>query len=161
KLAYIPAGKFMMGSPADEAEREDAELRHEVSITRPFYIGVYEVTQREFNQLMGTTVKQRAIFDERRGGGPDHPSENIRWPEAVAFCDKLSKRPEEKQAGRRYRLPTEAEWEYACRAGTTTPFHFGKSLSARQANFNGDFPYGRAEKGPYLRKTEKVGSYKP
>src|SRR5262245_20937944 len=83
KLAYIPAGKFMMGSPADEAEREDAELRHEVEITRPFYIGVYEVTQREFNQLMGKSVRQPAIFDERRGGGPDHPRENVRWREAV------------------------------------------------------------------------------
>jgi formylglycine-generating enzyme required for sulfatase activity len=161
KLAYIPAGKFVMGSPAGEAERTEEELRHEVAITQPFYLGVYEVTQREFNSLMAATVKRGAIFDERRGGGPDHPMENVTWRHAVEFCNVLSRRAEEKQAGRRYRLPTEAEWEYACRAGTTTPFHFGKSLSARQANCNGNAPYGGAEKGPYLRKTEKVGSYKP
>ncbi|MBI1913727.1 MAG: formylglycine-generating enzyme family protein [Planctomycetes bacterium] len=161
KLAYIPAGKFQMGSPADEPERTDAELRHEVAITQPFYMGIYEVTQREFNPLMAATVKRGAIFDERRGGGPDHPMENVTWRNAVAFCDTLSGLAEEKQAGRRYRLPTEAEWEYACRAGTTTPLHFGKSLSAQQANFNGNSPYGGAEKGPYLRKTAKVGSFKP
>jgi len=161
KLAYIPAGKFLMGSPADEAERTEDELRHEVAITRPFYLGVYEVTQREFNPLMAATVKRGAIFDERRGGGPDHPMENVTWRHAVAFCEALSGLPAEKQAGRRYRLPTEAEWEYACRAGTTTPYHFGKSLSARQANFNGHFPAGGAEKGPYLRRTAKVGSFKP
>src|SRR5262245_12948783 len=161
KLAYIPAGKFQMGSPADEAERTEDEVQHEVAIPRPFYIGVYEVTQREFKPLMAAKVKRGAIFDERRGGGPDHPMENVTWRDAVAYCQVLSALPEEKQAGRRYRLPTEAEWEYACRAGTTTPYNSGKSLSARQANFNGQFPYGGAEKGPYLRKTAKVGSFKP
>jgi formylglycine-generating enzyme required for sulfatase activity len=162
KLAYIPAGKFLMGSPADEAERDDNEAQHEVVITRPFYIGVYEVTQAEFRRVTGGDPKAaRPIFHEKRGGGPDHPMENVTWDQAVAFSATLSRRPEEKQAGRRYRLPTEAEWEYACRAGTTTPFHFGKTLSAKQANFNGAFPYGGAEKGPYLRQTAKVGSHPP
>jgi formylglycine-generating enzyme required for sulfatase activity len=161
KLAYIPAGKFMMGSPADEADRDDIEVAHEVTISKPFYMGVYEVTQREFAMLMSGTVKRPSIFNERRNGGPDFPRENILWAEAVGFCDALSKRPAEKQAGRRYRLPTEAEWEYACRAGSTTPFHFGKSLSSSQANFNGHFPYGGGERGPYRRQTTKVGSYAP
>src|SRR5262249_37406181 len=121
----------------------------------------YEVTQAEFKKLMSATVKRGPIFHEGRGGGPDHPMENILWREAEAFCTTLSGMAEEKQARRFYRLPTEAEWEYACRAGTTTPFHQGKSLSAKQANFNGNFPYGDAEKGPYLRQTAKVGSFAP
>jgi formylglycine-generating enzyme required for sulfatase activity len=150
-----------MGSPADEPDRDEIELQHEVTISKPFYMGVHEVTQREFNLLMGGAVKRPTIFNERRGGSPDHPRENLLWNEAVTFCDKLSQQPEEKKSGRRYRLPTEAEWEYACRAGTTTPFNFGKSLSAKQANFNGNFPYGGVEKGPYVRLTAKVGSYPP
>ena len=86
--------------------------------------------------------------------------ENLSWEDAVAFCQVLSEKPEEKKAGRKYRLPTEAEWEYACRAGTKTPFSFGTTLSADQANFNGNYPYN-AKKGPYIRMTTKVGSYKP
>jgi formylglycine-generating enzyme required for sulfatase activity len=161
KLAPIPAGKFLMGSPPSEAERDDVEAQHEVTITKPFLMGVHEVTQAEFAKAKVPGLKRGAIFTEKRGGGPDHPVENILWKNAVDFCTLLSELPEEKKAGRRYRLPTEAEWEYACRAGTTTPFHFGKSLSAKQANFHGDFPYGGADKGPYLRRTAKVGSYEP
>jgi len=159
KLASIPAGKFMMGSPAEEAERDENEVQHEVAISKPFYLGVYEVTQREFGRLMAATVKRGAIFDDKRGGGPDFPMENVTWREAGAFCATLSNLPEEKKAGRRYRLPTEAEWEYACRAGATTPFASGKSLSSQQANCNGNFPYGGADKGPFLGQTAKVGSY--
>jgi formylglycine-generating enzyme required for sulfatase activity len=163
KLAPIPAGKFLMGSPEDEKERDSIERQHEVKITKPFYLGVYEVTQREFAKVIGQQPPPaaRPYFDEARGGGLDYPMENVRWSQAVEFCQKLSDRAEEKKAGRKYRLPTEAEWEYACRAGTTTPFHYGKSLSSTQANFNGTFPYGDGDKGPYLRQTAKVGSYKP
>jgi formylglycine-generating enzyme required for sulfatase activity len=162
KLAPIPAGKFMMGSPAKEKEREDKEVQHEVTISKPFYMGVYEVTQAEFDKVMGKGQPwKRSIFNENRGGGPDHPRENVKWYEAVEFCKRLSALPAEKQAGRTYRLPTEAEWEYACRAGTKTAFHYGNSLSSKQANFNGNEPYGGAKKGPYLEKTAKVGSYKP
>jgi formylglycine-generating enzyme required for sulfatase activity len=158
KLAPIPAGKFQMGSPADEAERDQGEIQHEVTITKSFYIGVYEVTQREFDQVMPTNVKRGSIFNQNRGGGPDHPAENVTWKQAGEFCKNLTI-GEEMRLGRRYRLPTEAEWEYACRAGTTTPFHFGNSLSSKQANFNGKFPFGKAEQGPYLRMTAKIGSY--
>jgi formylglycine-generating enzyme required for sulfatase activity len=159
KLARIPAGEFVMGSPASEPERQDEEFPHEVVITRPFYMGVYEVTQREFEGVMGN--KQRAIFNADNGGGPDHPMEDVLWQEAVDFCKRLSEHPDERRAGRTYRLPTEAEWEYACRAGTTTAFSFGNALSSKQANFNGNYPYGGASQGPYLRKTAKVGSYEP
>src|SRR5437870_6365002 len=75
KLALIPAGKFLMGSPADEAERDENEVQHEVTISKPFYMGVHEVTQREFTGLMAATVKRRAIFHEGRGGGPEYPME--------------------------------------------------------------------------------------
>jgi formylglycine-generating enzyme required for sulfatase activity len=159
KLVRIPPGKFIMGSPRNEAERESDEPAHEVSITKSFHMGVYEVTQAEYAQVMGP--KFRAVFTDTNRGGPNHPVENLEWNEAAAFCKTLTDLPAEKEAGRKYRLPTEAEWEYACRAGTTTPFHFGESLSAKQANFNGNHPYGSAESGPYLRRTAKVGSYAP
>jgi formylglycine-generating enzyme required for sulfatase activity len=158
KLALIPAGKFVMGSPVAEKERDEDELPHEVALTGPFPIGVHEVTQAQFQQVMG---KQGSYFNADRGGGPDHPAEQVRWTDAKAFCEKLSSLAAEKAAGRSYRLPTEAEWEYACRGGTTTPFHFGAALAPTQANFNGNFPFGGAAKGAFLNKTAKVGSYPP
>lgn len=161
KLARIPAGTFMMGSPRKEIERDRTEVLHEVTISKPFFIGVYEVTQAEYTRVMKDTpdFRNRAAFTRDRGGGSEHPMENVEWSKAVIFCKQLSARPAEKKAGRSYRLPSEAEWEYACRAGTTTAFHSTDALSSQQANFNGKFPYGGAEKGPYLRKTAKVGSY--
>src|SRR5262249_48694662 len=93
-------------------------------------------------------------------GTDDFPVERVSWHDAVAFCKKLSARPREKRRGRVYRQTTEAEWEYACRAGTS-PFRYGKALSSRQANFEDKWPYGGAPKGPWLRRTRKVGSYKP
>jgi formylglycine-generating enzyme required for sulfatase activity len=169
KLVLIPAGKFLMGSPATEKERDPQEVQHEVEITKPFYLGAYEVTQAQYARLMGKPREggrhnpwnPGARFEPGRGGSLDHPIENIRWNHVVEFCKRLTALPEEKKAGRKYRLPTEAEWEYACRAGTTTPFAFGTSLSSKQANFNGRFPYGGAPAGPYLRQTAKVGSYAP
>jgi formylglycine-generating enzyme required for sulfatase activity len=169
KLTLIPAGKFQMGSPQGEKERDASELRHVVTISRPFYMGVYEVTQGQYVKLMGAAMaggkwnpmNHGARFSPANGGSADHPMENVLWSQAVEFCKRLSALPEEKRAGRRYRLPTEAEWEYACRAGTSTPFHSGGGLSSKEANFNGSFPYGGAAQGPYLRKTAKVGSYKP
>jgi formylglycine-generating enzyme required for sulfatase activity len=158
KLVLIPAGKFLMGSPADEADRDPEELQHEVVITKPFYFGVYAVTQAEYLKVMG---KNQSHFNSKTGDGPQHPVEQVRWGEAVDFCNRLSNLNAEKMAGRAYRLPTEAEWEYACRAGTTTTYNVGKTLSSTQANFNGNYPYGDAPKGPYLQKTAKVGAYPP
>src|SRR5262249_46841566 len=132
KLAPIPAGKFQMGSPLKEEDRDPEELQHEVTISKPFYIGVHEVSQEQFSRVLG---KKTSFLQEKNGGGPDHPADQVRWTEAVEFCQKLSALPEEKKEGRVYRLPTEAEWEYACRAGTTTPFHTGKTLASTQANF--------------------------
>ena len=155
KLTLIPAGKFVMGSPADEAERDPEELQHEVTITKPFYLGVFEVTQREYEKVTG---KNPSHFKKLES---DQPVEQVRWTEAADFCNRLSNNADEKKAGRVYRLPTEAEWEYACRAGTTTAYHHGAGLSAKLANFDGRFPFGGADKGAYLQKPAKVGSYAP
>ncbi len=166
KLVLIPAGKFLMGSPKDEKERFHGEVQHEVSITKPFNLGVYMVTQAEYEKVMGNNPS----YFSPKGDGKDEvedmdtshfPVEMVSWEDAIAFCKKLSELPEEKKAGRVYRLPTEAEWEYACRAGTKTVFHYGDSLSSKQANFDGNDPYGGADKGPNLNRTAKVGSYAP
>jgi formylglycine-generating enzyme required for sulfatase activity len=154
KLTLIPAGKFLMGSSAGEEERDAEEMQHEVEITKPFYMGVYEVTQGQYEKIK---EKNTAFFRQ----GQDFPMDQVRWPDAVDFCRKLSALPAEKKASRVYRLPTEAEWEYACRAGTKTVFHFGDALSSKEANFKGSFPYGDAAKGIFLQKTTKVGSYGP
>jgi formylglycine-generating enzyme required for sulfatase activity len=109
KLAFIPAGIFTMGSPADERMRQDEERQREVKISRPFRISATEVTQQQWQAIME--------LDRSANQGDTLPVENISWREAVEFCRKLSEKE-----GKRYRLPTEAEWEYACRAGTTGAF---------------------------------------
>ncbi len=158
-LTLIPAGTFLMGSPATEPERGDDEgPQHEVTIPRLFYLGMYPVTQRQYEVVMDNNP---SYFTSAKGGGPDHPVERISWEEAVEFCRKLSALPAEKEAGRVYRLPAEAEWEYACRAGSSEPTSFGLTLSSREANFNGNYPYGITNRGLYLETTTKVGSYPP
>jgi formylglycine-generating enzyme required for sulfatase activity len=111
----IPAGKFLMGSPPGERDRQDDETQHEVEITRPFYLGATEVTQGQYQQVMGTNPSVLPSLSESQRA--EYAVENVSWDEAVEFCRRLSQLPEEKAAGRTYRLPTEAEWEYACRAG--------------------------------------------
>jgi len=144
-LALIPAGTFLMGSPKRESGRTNGaragnEEQHEVEITRPFYLGVFAITQDEYRTLMG---KNPAYFSPSGTGKDDvagldtdrFPVEQVTWNNAVSFCQKLSERAAEKKAGRVYRLPTEAEWEYACRAGAAgRPFHCGAALTGAQAN---------------------------
>jgi formylglycine-generating enzyme required for sulfatase activity/serine/threonine protein kinase len=167
QLRRIPKGEFVMGSPEAERGREEQELPHRVKISRPFYMGMFEVTQEEYEKVTG---KNPSHF---RGGGPGadalqgldpkrFPVESVSWQDAQDFCDKLSHLPEEERAGRMYRLPTEAEWEYACRGGESAslPFNVGPSLSSDQANFDGDYPDGDdARPGPNLKRTTAVGSY--
>jgi formylglycine-generating enzyme required for sulfatase activity len=159
KLVRIPAGEFEMGSAASETDREPQEIPHKVRISRPFYMAAYEVTQAEYAKLMDPNTLSN--FHRGNGGSPEHPMENVLWVEAEEFCKKLTALDAEKRANRTYRLPTEAEWEYACRGGTNTAFHFGDSLSSTQANFDGNYPFGNASKGPYRRKTVRIGSYAP
>jgi formylglycine-generating enzyme required for sulfatase activity len=157
RLVLLPPGKFRMGSPAGEGAAEEWP-RHDVTLSRPFYLGAFPVTQREYAAVMGVNPCDLA---EANRGGPDHPVEYVSWDEAVEFCKRLSALPAERRAGRVYRLPTEAEWEYACRAGTPTAFAFGPALSSYQANFDGRCPHGEAPRGPYLERTSPVGSYPP
>ncbi|MEO1994708.1 MAG: SUMF1/EgtB/PvdO family nonheme iron enzyme [Planctomycetaceae bacterium] len=167
RLVRIPAGSFFMGSAAsDPGARGDEMPRHEVQISKPFYLGVHEVTQTQYLEIMGTNPSsfQRSglLKDAPADIDADRlPVDNVTWYSAVDFCRRLSRRPEESRAGRVYRLPTEAEWEYACRAGTETPFHYGAALSSSQANFNGKHPFGSAPIDGFLNRTAPVGSFKP
>jgi formylglycine-generating enzyme required for sulfatase activity len=135
KLILIPPGEFQMGSPETEEGRFPDEVLHPVEISRPFFMGVFEVTQDEYTAVTG---KNPSRFREGR-----HPVDRVSWREAAAFCERLSKKE-----GERYRLPTEAEWEYACRAGTTTRTYFGTTVRLDQANIRG-------------QGTKPVGSYSP
>jgi formylglycine-generating enzyme required for sulfatase activity len=170
KLAYIPPGEFMMGSPKieqDQAIKHGAARdyfraespQHKVKISKGFYLGVYTVTQVEYEKVMGNNPswfsasgdgkKEVAGLDTRH-----FPVERVSWDEAKEFCKKLSAKE-----GKEYRLPTEAEWEYACRAETTTPFHFGESISTDQANYNGESVFGSGMKGENRKRTMKAGSF--
>jgi serine/threonine protein kinase len=153
-LRWCPAGSFTMGSPDSEPDRSEDENQVRVTLTKGFWLGETEVTQELYESVVGTNPSHFK--------GPRGPVEQVSWEEAVAFCAKLTAR--ERSAGRltatqEYRLPWEAEWEYACRAGTTTATAFGDSLSSEQANFDGDYPYNGAAKGSDLGATCAVGKY--
>ena len=151
KLMLVPKGTFMMGSPESEQRREGNETQHEVTISKDYYLGVYEVTQAEYQQVMNKNpsyFQGAKIRDSSR-----HPVEQVSWNDAVEFCKRLSELPEEKRAGRVYRLPTEAEWEYACRAGSKTAYSFGESSKALD-----DYAW---YDGGSNRQTHPVGEKKP
>jgi len=153
EFVLIPAGSFQMGSPASEALRNANEGPvHPVRITKPFYLAKYEVTQALWREMMG---KNPSRFQD---AGDDAPVEMVSWDQCKAFLGKLSESAGAKQ-GARFRLPTEAEWEYACRAGTETPFHFGRTATIDQVNYHGDYPYGGAPKGVNRQTTVRVGSF--
>jgi formylglycine-generating enzyme required for sulfatase activity len=163
KLVRIPSGKFKMGSPTDDKHRGRDEQQHEVEISKPFYLGVHEVTQGQYKKVMGSNPSYFSSAGTGKGkvaglDTSDFPVENVSWEDAVEFCKKLSALPAEKGAGRTYRLPTEAEWEYACRAGAadSSPYHFGNAISTATVNYGGFRGLGGSP-----GRTCKVGSYKP
>ena len=156
KLALIPAGKFWMGSPTGETDRGDDEEQHEVEISRPFYLGIHEVTQGQWKAVMG------ADNNPSHFKGDHLPVEMVSWDNAQEFIKKLNAK------GYKCHLPSEAQWEYACRGGESSreskPFHFQNgptsSLDSSMANFNGNNPYGGAAEGQYREKTLSVGTFK-
>jgi formylglycine-generating enzyme required for sulfatase activity/serine/threonine protein kinase len=228
KLMFIRGGTFLMGSPKEEAGRDvNEEQQHPVEVSE-FYLGAFEVTQKQFRQVMGYNPshfstnaggKEGVQYTPPAGPGPggggalgalgggggqfglggggggfgpgggrgpmepksgpflpggagaglsrsegteDYPVENVSWEEAREFCEKLTGKDTKKPAGWRYRLPREAEWEYACRGGAPSyqVFHFGNSLLSTQANFDGNFPYGGSDKGVHLERTCRAGSHR-
>ncbi|MEY3284139.1 MAG: hypothetical protein RIR86_2152 [Acidobacteriota bacterium] len=154
EMVLIPAGSFVMGSPEDESRRtEDEGPQHEV-ILHSFYMGRYPVTQEQWRIVAGWPRCQIDLNpDPSNFKGDLKPVETVSWYEAVEFCERLRV-----QTGRHYRLPSESEWEYACRAGTTTPFAFGQSINPDIVNYNGNYPYAKANIGIYRKQTTEVGS---
>ena len=152
-LVRIPAGTFTMGSPEGEIDRSDDESpQHEVSIPE-CWMGQFEITQAQYQRV---TNQNPATGSDDKFVDPQKPIINVSWEDAVAFCKALSDR-----TGRTYRLPTEAEREYACRACTTTPFHFGESITPDVVNYDGNYPYANAAKGEHRQQTTPVGSFPP
>jgi len=138
EMVLIPAGKFVMGSPASEKGRYDNETQHEVTLTKPFYMGKYEVTQEQWEAVMGDNPSYTV--------GAKLPVTDVSWNDCKKFIKKLNGITKGK-----YRLPTEAEWEYACRAGTSTAYSFGAKITPKDANYDDS----------KLGKPVEVGSYKP
>ena len=149
---WIPAGRFMMGSPNSEEGRfSDESPVHEVRFAQGFWMGKYPVTQAEWQTIMGNNPS--------RFTGANRPVEQVSWNDAQAFLKNFRSLGD--FGNLTPRLPSEAEWEYACRAGTTTPFYFGDTISADQANYDGNYTYGKGKKGVYREQTTDVGSFPP
>ena len=147
-LIYIPAGQFDMGSPIEEIKRDSDEAQHRIKLTKPFYIGKFEVTQLQYRVIMSENPS--------KFGGDKLPVDNVNWYEACRFLKKLSDK-----TGLKLRLPTEAEWEYACRAGTKTAFNTGTTIDSDFANYDATQPYADGIIGKELKRTSEVGSYQP
>lgn len=159
-VVEIPAGEFLMGSLKREAESSDRERpQHWVTVPRLF-MGKYAVTQIQWRMVAALPRVNRSLDAEPLGSdlkefeGDNRPIVNVSWHDAVEFCDRLTRRTQ-----RTYRLPTEAEWEYACRAGTSTPFHFGEMITPDLVNYDSNYPYGAAAPGEYRERTTEVGNF--
>lgn len=155
-MIFIPGGTFMMGaSPNETAEvlPEREMPQHEVHVA-PFFMSKYPVTRAQWVAIMKAPAFE--FPGDTRKTWPNHPVDQITYEDAVILCDRLSQ-----VFSREYRLPSEAEWEYACRAGTQTPFYFGETITTELANFDGTTPYNRAPKGTYRQETTEVGLFPP
>jgi formylglycine-generating enzyme required for sulfatase activity len=167
KFVWIRPGTFTMGSPKNEADRNELEVQHTVELTKGFYLGVYPVTQEQWYAVManefvrpeeGYDIVNPGRFQGVFRGEKNLPVETISWNDCQVFIKKLRAKEKDKQP---YRLPTEAEWEYACRAGTTTPYYFGETISTSQANFAGGGDDGKGKKSVNRKKTTPVGTFPP
>ncbi|MEG4026949.1 MULTISPECIES: bifunctional serine/threonine-protein kinase/formylglycine-generating enzyme family protein [unclassified Microcoleus] len=147
-MVAIPGGSFVMGSPNTEAGRSNNEGPQRTVNISPFFMGKYPITQEQWEIVMGNNPSDLK--------GLKRPVEQVSWNNALEFCQKISQK-----TGKVYRLPSEAEWEYACRAGTTTPFYFGDTITPNLVNYNGNYPYGVVPKGLYREKTTDVGRFPP
>ena len=179
EFVLIPKGSFMMGSPKGESKRDDAETQHRVTITKAFYLQTTEVTVGQWRLFTkGTGYRTEAEtgggayqwtgkkWEEKEGIYWDnpgfeqterHPVTCVSWNDVTKYVSWINRKEETDK----YRLPTEAQWEYACRAGTTTAFSTGRCISTNQANYDGNYPMPNCTKGRYREKTVKVGSFSP
>jgi len=144
-FAAVPPGEFLMGSGPRESGRKNDEAQHRVILTKPYWIGTHLIDQTAWLELMHENPS--SVRDD-----PRLPVDSTNWVECVEFCRRLSERDQ-----RSYRLPSEAEWEYACRAGTTTPFHFGRRIGPTQVNYDGNYSYLRSPKGEYRCRQNRCG----
>ena len=152
-MVAIPGGEFMMGSSEDGGSN-DERPQHRVTV-QPFFMGKYPVTQEQWRAVAKLPkVKQDLTYDPSYFKGKMRPVENVSWYDALEFCARLSCR-----TGKEYRLPSEAEWEYGCRGGTKTPFHFGTTITTDLANYNGNYTYGSGSKGEYRKETTPVNKF--
>jgi formylglycine-generating enzyme required for sulfatase activity len=166
ELVLVRPGRYLIGSPSKESGRlRDEEDRRVVVVERPFYIGRTEVTQGQWTAQSG---RPNPSFFAPTGEGADKvagqktdvlPAEQVTFPEAMAFCTRLSVESEGKWKGWRFMLPTQTQWEIACRAGSETPFHFGAAIGAGDANFDSRTPYGGADKAEPRDRTTPVGTF--
>ena len=147
EMVYVPSGSFTMGSSLEEASSLSRERPQHLVNVPAFLMGKYPITQAQYESVMGSNPSR---FKDKPDS-PSRPVEQVSWEDAQEFCKKLSE-----LTGREYRLPSEAQWEYACRAGTTTPFNFGETISTKVANYNGEYVYGMGEKGEYRKQTTPV-----
>ncbi len=156
-MVSIPGGAFVMGAPKTGEAAKDSERPQHLVRVPSFFMGKYPVTQEQWFAV-SELPKVNCDLDPNCSTfkGLQRPVECVSWDEAVEFCDRLSHR-----TGRQYRLPSEAEWEYACRAGTTTPFHFGETITTDWANCNGNDTYGAGPKGESRKQTTDVGTFPP
>ena len=155
EMVAIPGGTFIMGSPENEEGYHSSESpQHEVTVP-PFFMGKYPVTQQQW-RVVAALPKDKIDLksDPSYFKGDNLPVECVSWNDAQEFCARLSR-----MANKTYRLPTEAEWEYACRGGTTTPFYCGETISTDLANYDGNYTYGQGQKGEYREKTTEVGKF--
>jgi formylglycine-generating enzyme required for sulfatase activity len=153
QMILIPEGKFIMGSSQLEEGSDDNERpQHPVEVSS-FFMGRYPITNAQWNFVVRLPQQQLDLKDSKNQD--NHPVVDVSWYDAMEFCARLSI-----YTKKNYRLPSEAEWEYACRAGTTTPFHFGETISTELANYDGNHTYGRGEKGDSGRGTTAVDCFK-